>query len=54
MLERNKGKYDIGIHGVLTCVVVLVEGQELVDLDCDTKPFQIKIRSKVLITKNCF
>jgi hypothetical protein len=54
MLKRIKGRYDIGIHGALTCVVVHIEGQELVDLDCDNKPIQIKIKSKVLITKNCF
>jgi hypothetical protein len=54
MLEAIKGRYDVGIHGALTCVVVHVEGQELVDLDCDNKPFQIKIKSKLLITKNCF
>jgi len=53
-LKRIKGRYDIGIHGALTCVVVHIEGQELVDLDCDNKPIQIKIKSKVLITKKCF
>jgi hypothetical protein len=54
MLERIKGTYDIEIHGAFTCVVVHVEGQEQVDLDCDNKPFQIKIKLKVLITKNFF